>query len=141
MAWWAVFSAMFWIYVAVASAGAVGVVDTIIGMVLTIVTYGAINLVLSRFAARTGLTVSLFSRSLFGLVGSALASLIFAATAIYYAVFEGSIIAVAFQQYFGGSMVIWYAVVVIYAVPLALGVCRTGSTSSMVCSCRSTSQA
>ncbi|XAS73292.1 permease [Micrococcaceae bacterium Sec5.1] len=121
MAWWAVFSAMFWIYVAVASAGAVGVVDTIIGMVLTIVTYGAINLVLSRFAARTGLTVSLFSRSLFGLVGSALASLIFAATAIYYAVFEGSIIAVAFQQYFGGSMVIWYAVVVIYAVPLALG--------------------
>lgn len=121
MAWWAVFSAMFWIYVAVASAGAVGVANTIIGMVLTIVTYGAINLVLSRFAARTGLTVSLFSRTLFGLVGSALASLIFAATAIYYAVFEGSIIAVAFHQYFGGSMVIWYAVVVIYAVPLALG--------------------
>lgn len=121
MAWWAVFSAMFWIYVAVASAGAVGVVNTIIGMVLTIMTYGAINLVLSRFAARTGLTVSLFSRTLFGRVGSALASLIFAATALYYAVFEGSIIAVAFHQYFGGSMVIWYAVVVIYAIPLALG--------------------
>ena len=121
MAWWAVFSAMFWIYVAVASAGAVGVVNTIIGMVLTIMTYGAINLVLARFAARTGLTVSLFSRTLFGLVGSALASLIFAATALYYAVFEGSIIAVAFHQYFGGSMVIWYAIVVIYAVPLALG--------------------
>lgn len=121
MAWWAVFSAMFWIYVAVASAGAVGVANTLIGMVLTIITYGVINLVLSRFAARTGLTVSLFSRTLFGLVGSALASLIFAATALYYAVFEGSIIAVAFQQFFGGSMVIWYAIVVIYAVPLALG--------------------
>lgn len=54
--------------------------------------------VLSRYAARTGPTVSLFSRTLFGLVGSALASLIFAATAIYYAVFEGSIIAVAFHE-------------------------------------------
>ncbi|MCI9870457.1 permease [Arthrobacter humicola] len=121
MAWWAVFSAMFWIYVAVASAGAVGVVNTLIGMALTVVTYGAINKVLSRYAARTGLTVSLFSRTLFGLVGSALASLIFAATAIYYAVFEGSIIAVAFHEFFGGSILIWYAVVVIYAIPLALG--------------------
>jgi cytosine/uracil/thiamine/allantoin permease len=98
MAWWALFSAMFWIYVAVASAGAVGVPNTMIGMVLTIATYGIINLVLSRYAARTGLTVSVFSRTLFGLLGSALASLIFAATAIYYAVFEGSIIAVAFHD-------------------------------------------
>ena len=56
MAWWALFSAMFWIYVAVASAGAVGVPNTMIGMVLTIATYGIINLVLSRYAARTGLT-------------------------------------------------------------------------------------
>lgn len=121
MAWWALFSAMFWIYVAVASAGAVGVPNTIIGMVLTIATYGIINLVLSRYAARTGLTVSVFSRTLFGLLGSALASLIFAATAIYYAVFEGSIIAVAFHEYFGGDILIWYAAVVIYAVPLAVG--------------------
>lgn len=27
MAWWAMFSAMFWLYIAVASAGAVGVPD------------------------------------------------------------------------------------------------------------------
>ncbi|WP_240629813.1 purine-cytosine permease family protein [Specibacter cremeus] len=106
---------------AVASAGAVGVVNTVIGMALTVATYGAINLALSRYAARTGLTVSLFSRTLFGLVGSALASLIFAATAIYYAVFEGSIIAVAFHEFFGGTMVLWYAVVVLYAIPLAMG--------------------
>jgi len=121
MAWWALFSAMFWLYIAVASAGAVGVLNTVIGMVLSIATYGAINLVLSRYAARTGLTVSLFSRTLFGLVGSALASLILAATAIYYAVFEGSIIAVAFHEFFGGSMVLWYGIVVIYAIPLAVG--------------------
>ena len=32
MAWWALFSAMFWLYIAVASANLVGVTDTIIGM-------------------------------------------------------------------------------------------------------------
>ncbi|WP_242701427.1 purine-cytosine permease family protein [Arthrobacter cavernae] len=121
MAWWALFSAMFWIYVAVASANAVGTVNTIIGMVLTIASYGIINLILSRYAARTGLTVELLSRTLFGIVGSALASLIFAATAIYYAVFEGSIIAVAFQKFFGGELTMWYAIVVVYAIPLVAG--------------------
>ncbi len=74
MAWWALFSAMFWIYVAVASAGAVGLGNTLIGMALTVATYGVVNLVLSRYAARTGLTVELFSRSLFGILGSALAT-------------------------------------------------------------------
>lgn len=121
MAWWALFSAMFWIYVAVASAGAVGLVNTLIGMALTVATYGVVNLVLSRYAARTGLTVELFSRSLFGILGSALATLIFAATAIYYAVFEGSIIAVALQKSFGGQIDLWYLLVVIYAIPLAIG--------------------
>lgn len=121
MAWWALFSGMFWLYIAVASASAVGVQDTLIGMGLSVITYGGINTVLSRYAARTGLTVHLFSRTLFGLLGSGLASLIFAATAIYYAVFEGSIIAVAFQSYFGGDMIMWYALVVLYAIPLAAG--------------------
>jgi len=121
MAWWALFSAMFWIYIAVASAGAVGVPNTIIGMLLTIATYGVINMVLTKFAARTGLSVEEFSRTLFGLVGSALATLIFAATAIYYAVFEGSIIAVALESFFGGSRIMWYAIVVAYAIPLVAG--------------------
>ncbi|MGH3276187.1 MAG: hypothetical protein ACRDNZ_17910, partial [Streptosporangiaceae bacterium] len=43
MAWWALFSAMFWLYIAVASADSVGMTDTIIGMALTIASYGAIN--------------------------------------------------------------------------------------------------
>ena len=121
MAWWALFSAMVWLWVAVASAEAVGLFNTIVGMALTVATYGAVNLVFARYAARTGLTVELLSRSLFGIVGSALATLIFAATAIYYAVFEGSIIAIAFQKFFGGELAIWYAIVVAYAVPLAVG--------------------
>lgn len=121
MAWWALFSAMFWLYIAVASAGAVGLTDTLIGMALTVASYGAVNAVLSRYGARTGLTVELLSRSLFGVLGSAVATLIFAATALYYAVFEGSVIAVAFQSYFGGPVTVWYLVVVLYALPLAAG--------------------
>jgi purine-cytosine permease-like protein len=121
MAWGALFSAMFWLYVAVASADAVGTPATIAGMALSTVTYGAVNWVLSRYAARTGLTVALLSRRLFGMLGSALAPLIFAATAIYYGVFEGSIIALAFQRYFGGEIKLWYLAVVLYALPLVIG--------------------
>ncbi|WP_433612183.1 hypothetical protein [Prescottella agglutinans] len=83
MAWWAMFSAMFWLYVASASADAVGVPNTVIGMALSIVTYGIINQVLSRYAARTGLAVESLSRTMFGAVGSLLAPLVFAATALY----------------------------------------------------------
>ncbi|MGW0841235.1 purine-cytosine permease family protein [Streptomyces sp. NPDC002787] len=121
MAWGAFFSAMFWLYIAVASADAVGTPATIVGMALSTVTYGAVNLVLSRYAARTGLTVALLSRRLFGVLGSALAPLIFAATAVYYGVFEGSIIAVALQRYFGGEIKLWYLAVVLYALPLVIG--------------------
>ncbi|MDV8070744.1 permease [Rhodococcus sp. IEGM 1366] len=121
MAFWAMFSAMFWLYIAVASNAAVGTVNTLIGMTLTIVTYGLINSVLSRHAIKTGQTISLFSKEIFGSVGSGLAALLFAVTAIYYAVFEGSIIAVALQEYFGGNLKLWYLVVVLYAIPLVAG--------------------
>lgn len=121
MAFWAMFSAMFWLYIAVASNAAVGTVNTLIGMVLTVATYGLINSVLSRHAIKTGQTISLFSREIFGSVGSGLAALLFAVTAIYYAVCEGSIIAVALQEYFGGNLKLWYLVVVLYAIPLVAG--------------------
>lgn len=38
MAWWAMFSAMFWLYIASASSDAVGVPNTLVGMALTIAT-------------------------------------------------------------------------------------------------------
>ena len=46
----------------------------------------AVNAVISRAAAESGLTVALFSRSMFGFVGASIATLIFAATAIYFLV-------------------------------------------------------
>jgi hypothetical protein len=46
---------------------------------------------------------------------------VFAATALYFGVFEGSIVAVALQDYFGGDLRIWYLVCVVYMIPLVIG--------------------
>ena len=48
MAWWALFSAMFWIYVAVASANAVGTVNTIIGIIPPVIFYFFVQRYLAR---------------------------------------------------------------------------------------------
>jgi purine-cytosine permease-like protein len=122
MAWYSMYSAMFWLVIAGTIALAVGTVNTIIGIVLAVIFFGVINHVITGYATETGQTVALFSRSIFGYVGAALATLIFAATAIYYGVFEGSVIAIALHEYFGGlSLNLWYLVVVLYSVPLVFG--------------------
>lgn len=122
MAWWSVCSAMFWIVIAATLASIYGTKHALIGLGLTVLTYAVINAVITRYSLRTGLSVSLFSRLLFGRSGSALATLLFAVTAMYYAVFEGSVIAVA-------STFVWPSldyklaafIVVLYSVPLILG--------------------
>lgn len=122
MAWWSVCSAMFWLVVSATLALNYGTVNTLIGLALSALCYSAVNAVISRFAIRTGLSVALFSRILFGTSGAALATLIFFATAIYYAVFEGSVIAVAIQSYFHSlSLEQAYLLVVLYSVPLVFG--------------------
>ncbi|MCW2947721.1 MAG: hypothetical protein JWR24_4438, partial [Actinoallomurus sp.] len=71
-------------------------------------------------------TAVLLSRRLFGYSGSILAPLIFAATALYYGVFEGSVVAVTLKSYFHvGDIRLWYLLVVLYSVPLVLGGVRT----------------
>lgn len=125
MAWWGLVTALFYMYIAALVALTVGTRDAIIGIVLTIVAFSAVNHVLSRAAAKNGLTVALFSRTMFGFAGAAIASLLFAATAIYYFVFEGSVVAVAAKGFFdgqGASMAIevWYLVVVLITLPLVM---------------------
>ncbi|SIS99503.1 purine-cytosine permease family protein [Paracoccus saliphilus] len=121
MAWWSVCSAMFYLVVAATLALAYGSVNAIIGMVLSVIAFSAVNAVLSRHSIRTGLSVSLFSRILLGRTGAALATLIFFATAIYYAVFEGSVIALALNSYTGLSYSLAALIVVIYSVVLIFG--------------------
>lgn len=126
MAWWAVCSAVFYIVVGAAMALNFGTRNAIIGIVLSVIVYGVINAVLSRFAIRTGLSVALFSRVLFGNVGAGLATLIFCATAIYYAVFEGSVIAVGINTTVPSiSYPIAALIVVLYSVPLIFGSIQT----------------
>ncbi|MFE8100845.1 allantoin permease [Brenneria goodwinii] len=122
MAWWAVCSAVFYIVVGASLAIGYGTINAIIGMILSVVSYGIINAILSRHAIRTGESVALFSQRLFGTRGAGLATLIFFTTAIYYAVFEGTVIALAIHELFPS---ITYAmaslIVVLYSVPLVLG--------------------
>lgn len=122
MAWWAICSAMFWLVVSATLAMSFGTINTLIGLALSVVTYGVINAIITRYAIKTGLSVALFSRILFGSFGANLAVLIFFATAIYYSVFEGSVIAVAIQAYFPSlSIEVAYLIVVAYSVPLVFG--------------------
>jgi purine-cytosine permease-like protein len=123
MAMWAVLSALFYLYISVAVAQAVGTVNATIGMVLSVGVYGVINYVIARQAIRNGLTVGLLSLRIFGGFGALITTLIFGVTAVYFAVFEGSIIAVALQQYFAPHSDIrwWYLLVVVYALPLVIG--------------------
>ena len=122
MAFWSCCSAMAWIVIATTLAQAYGTRNALIGLILTVLSYGAINFFIARYAIRTGLSVSLFSRVLFGRTGSAIATLIFAATAIYYAVFEGSVIAVAATfLYTSLDYKIAALIVVLYSVPLVFG--------------------
>ncbi|WP_028716593.1 cytosine permease [Paracoccus sp. J39] len=121
MAWWSVCSAMFYLVIAASLALAYGTRNAIIGLVLSVLAYAAVNAVLVRHAIRTGLSVSLFSRLLLGRSGAAVATLIFFATAIYYAVFEGSVIAVALREYAGISYPLAALVVAVYSVALIFG--------------------
>src|SRR3954470_466926 len=125
MAWYAVMTAFFYMYFAAFIALAYGTVNALVGIALTIVVYTLVNTVIIRVAATSGLTVALFSRSMFGFVGAAIATLIFAATATYYLVFEGSVISVAAQTFFGGPIKLWYAIVIATTAPLVWRGVRT----------------
>lgn len=122
MAWWGVCSAMFYLVVAASLALSFGARNAIVGMALSVVAYGLINGVISRYAIKTGLSVALFSQILLGRTGSVIATLIFFATAVYYAVFEGSVIAVGIHTVFPSvSYPLAAFLVVLISVPLMFG--------------------
>lgn len=122
MAWWAVCSAIFYMVVAAAMARTYGTANALLGIVLTVIAYGLINGIISRYSMKTGLTVALFSKVLFGHFGAVVATLIFFATALYYAVFEGYVMALVLSEWSGSlSMPLATAIVVIFGVALIFG--------------------
>ena len=122
MAWWAVCSAIFYMVVAAAMARSYGTTNALVGIVLTVIAYGLINAVISRYSMKTGLTVALFSKVLFGHFGAVLATLIFFATALYYAVFEGYVMALVLSEWSDSlPMAASTAIVVIIGIALIFG--------------------
>ena len=122
MAFWAVCSAMFWMIVSAVLSQAYGTANTIIGLILSAIVYSLINGPIVRYAIKSGLSVSLFSRLLFGRAGSAIATFVYAICSIYYAVFEGSVVAAAATFYWPSvSFAVAALIVCLYSVPLILG--------------------
>ncbi|MFO1467067.1 MAG: hypothetical protein U1F35_11640 [Steroidobacteraceae bacterium] len=122
MAWASICSAMVYLFLGATLALSFGVRNAVIGMVLAVVVFGFLCGYLARFAATTGMSSSVLSQFMLGKAGGSIATLILSATGVYYAVFEGSVLAVAIHK---AIPQLSYAaaafVVVAYSVPLILG--------------------
>lgn len=124
--WSSIASAMAFVYFGVLSAIIAGVQQAFIGIILTVAVYSIIGSKAAKESMKWGMNSTLLSRDLFGFKGAALAPLLIAIAAIYYAVLEGSIIAIALQSFFGAwDIRVWYAVVIVGMLPLMLGSLQT----------------
>ncbi|MCK0089468.1 permease [Rhodococcus sp. F64268] len=122
MSYWSLLSAMVWLFYGALAASLYGTKNAILAIALSTVVYSIVNIFTARLGARFGLNSTLLTKTIFGRWGSILTAVLLAATTLYYALFESSTLAVAFQLYFdAGDIRIWYAVVVIAMMPLMLG--------------------
>jgi cytosine permease len=122
MAWWSICSAMFYLFLGATLALTYGTRNALIGMILAVASFGVLNGALARYAAKTGMSSSALSQVMLGAGGGALATLILCLTALYYAVFEGSVLAVTLSKVapsiaYGTAS----AIIVTYSIPLVCG--------------------
>lgn len=126
MSAWSLLSAMVWLFYGSLVAELYGTKQALIGIAVSVVLYSAASAAFTRWGIRTGLNATLLSRRMFGVVGASLTALLVAATGTYYAVFESSTLAVAFQSYTGHlNIKVWYLIVVIAMLPLMLSGVQT----------------
>ncbi|GAA1747228.1 purine-cytosine permease family protein [Luedemannella helvata] len=126
MSFWSLLSAMVWLFYGALVASLYGTTNALIAIVLSVIVYSIVNALFASWGLRSGLNSTLLSRRMFGVVGASLTALLIAANTTYYAVFESSTLAVAFQTYFeAGDIKIWYLVVVVAMLPLMLGSVQT----------------
>jgi purine-cytosine permease-like protein len=122
MAFWGLVSAMIYLVLGGIMSLAVGTQNALIGVGLSVVVFSALHIVAVRTAVTTGLGVALFSRGVFGSAGAVIVPLVFGLNAVWYTVFEGSVVSVALEAYFNaGPMWAWHLVVVSASIPLAFG--------------------
>ncbi|KAB2388205.1 purine-cytosine permease family protein [Actinomadura montaniterrae] len=126
MSFWSLLSAMVWLFYGALAAGLYGTSAALTAIGVSVVTYSLINMLLAGWARRSGLNSTLLSRRMFGVMGASLTALLVAANTTYYAVFESSTLAVAFEHYTPGWDVrVWYAIVALVMLPLMLGGVQT----------------
>ena len=122
MVWWSQCGAMFYLFLGAALALKYGTLNALTGMLISAVMYSIINGVLARYAVRTGLSCSALSQAMLGSAGGAFATLILCLMALFYAVFEGSVLAVTMSKVIPGmSYLIAAVLIAFYSVPLVLG--------------------
>jgi len=122
MAWAGICSAMVYLFLGATLALGYGARNAVIGMVLAVIAFGLLCGSLARFSARTGLSSAALSQAMLGRAGGAVATLILCVTGTYYAVFEGSVLAVAIHKVvpaLGYGMAAF--LVAAYSTPLVLG--------------------
>jgi purine-cytosine permease-like protein len=124
--WWSIASAMAFLYYGVLAANLAGTQQALLGLVLVIVVSAALGAMASNASIRRGLNSMLLTREVFGVRGAVLTPLICGLGALYYAVFESSVMASALHAYFQVFDIrVWYAVVIIGMTPLMLGGMQT----------------
>lgn len=122
MSFWSLLSAMVWLFYGALAAALYGTGNAIVALVVSAALYSVWNVFFTRWSIRSGLNSTPLSRRMFGVVGASLTALLVAANVTYYAVFESSTLAVAFQHYTPGiSITWWYLIVVVAMLPLMLG--------------------
>ncbi len=122
MAWWGCASGMVFVFLGADVALLYGTVNALIGMCAASVLFGVIGGVLAGHAVRTGASSSVLSRVMLGRAGSAVPALILSLAGVYYAVFEGSVLAVAATKVIPALSYPEAAlIVVLYSAPLAVG--------------------
>ncbi|MFB7441629.1 purine-cytosine permease family protein [Streptomyces mirabilis] len=126
MSYWSLLSAMVWLFYGALAASLYGSTDALIAIGISVVTFSLMASLFTRWSLRSGLNSTLLSRRMFGVFGASLTALLIAATTTYYAVFESSTLAVAFQHYTPSwDIRIWYAIVVAAMLPLMFGGVQT----------------
>lgn len=122
MAWWSLCSAMFYVFVGASLAIHFGTTNAVAGMVAAVALYTMVTRPLVAFSIRVGASVSSLSRLMFGSHGALIAVVLLGLTGVYYAVFEGSVLAVAMTNVIPGlDYGLACMLVVLFSAPLVAG--------------------
>lgn len=122
MMWWASCSAIAYLFLGVQLAVQFGTANALVGMVVAAFVMGGIGAILAPYSLRSGASSSVLSQLMFGRRGGAVPTLILCVTCLYYAVFEGAVVATAVVKvwpWIGYGLAV--LVVVLYSAPLSIG--------------------